>query len=96
MKMINEFEDATIVAFCALRCHTATPMRDPNGRIVFEVEGDIARSVEAFYTNQQIGIMDYVRIFKMIKSQIFTLKSMKRNEAREQLLSIDKGDGNGK
>lgn len=78
--MLNEFEDATIVAFLALRGHTATPLRNPNGRVVFEVEGDIARSVEAFYTNQQVGIMDYVRIFKMIKSQIFTMKAMKKNE----------------
>jgi len=81
--IFNEFEDATIVASLALRGHTVTPMRNPNGRIIFEVEGDIARDVESFYTNQHVGIMEYVSILKGIKSQIFTLKSMKRDEKRE-------------
>lgn len=79
----NEFEDATVVAFLALRGHTITPLRNPNGRIIFEVEGDIARDVEAFYTNQPVGIMEYVRTLKGIKSQIFTLKSMRRDEKRD-------------
>jgi hypothetical protein len=76
MNMFNEFEDATIVAFLALQGHKITPLRNPAGRIVFEVKGDITRSVEAFYANQKVGIMDYVRTLKMTKSQIFTLKAM--------------------
>ena len=80
--IFNEFEDATVVAFLALRGHIVTPIRNPNGRIIFEVEGDIARDVEAFYTNQPVGIMEYVRILKGIKSQIFTLKAMKLDEDR--------------
>ena len=81
--IFNEFEDATIVAFLALGGHIVTPIRNPNGRIIFEVEGDIARDVEAFYTNQPVGIADYVRTLKSIKSQIFTLKGMKGNVERE-------------
>lgn len=81
--IFSEFEDATIVAFFVLRGHTVVPMRNPNGRIIFEVEGDIARDVEAFYTNQPVGIMDYVSTLKGIKSQIFTLKSMKQDEKKD-------------
>jgi hypothetical protein len=80
--IFNEFEDATIVAFLALQGHTVKPLRNQNGRIIFEVEGDIARDVEAFYTNQQVGIMDYVRFLKSVRGQIFTLNAMKRNEKR--------------
>ena len=84
--MADKFEDATIVAFFALQGHKITPLRNPDGRIVFEVEGDIARSVEAFYTNQPVRIMDYVRTLKTVKSQIFTLKAMRRSG----------GEGNGR
>ena len=80
--IFNQFEDATIVAFLALRGHIVTPIRNLNGRIIFEVEGDIARDIDAFYTNQPVGIMEYVGILKGIKSQIFTLKSMKRDVNR--------------
>jgi len=73
---VNEFEDATVVAFLALRGHAVTPFKKPNGRVMFEVEGDIARDVDAFYQNEKVGILDFIRIFKSIRGSIFTLKTV--------------------
>lgn len=73
---VNEFEDATVVAFLALRGHTVTPFKNPNGRVMFEVEGDIVRDVDAFYQNEKVGILDFIRIFKSIRGSIFTLKTV--------------------
>ncbi len=75
----TEFEDATIVAYLALRGHTITPLRNQSGRIIFEIEGDIAADIEAFYQNHTVGIMDYVRILKSIRGQIFTMKAIRRS-----------------
>jgi len=81
-RIVNDFEDATVVAFLALRGHIVTPLRSQSGRIIFQVEGDISRDVEDFYLNQPVGVMDYVRTLKGIKSQIFTLKTLRRDENR--------------
>jgi hypothetical protein len=75
-KELNEFEDVTIAAFLAIHGHVVTPLRNPNGRIIFEVEGNIAPNIEAFYANQSVGIMDYVRMLKSLRSSIFTMKTM--------------------
>ena len=75
-KPVNEFEDAFIVAFLALRGHQITPYKK-NGRVVFEVIGDIARDVEAFYLNQTVGILDYCSMVKSVRSSIFNLKAIK-------------------
>ena len=69
-RIFNEVEDITIAAFLALRNHIVTPLKYPDGRRAFEVQGDIARDVEAFYTNQPVGIMDYVASLKWIQGQI--------------------------
>lgn len=76
MKQTHEFEDATIVAFLACQGHQITPLRNSNGRVVFEVDGDISKDIEAFYANQLVGVADYVRTFKALRSSIFTLKAM--------------------
>jgi len=79
IRPVNDFEDATIVAYLAYRGHQVTPCKKLNGRIVFTVTGDIARDVEAFYQNQNVGVLDYIRILKMIRSSIFNLRAMKGN-----------------
>jgi hypothetical protein len=73
---ISEFEDSLIVAFLALKGHQITPYKK-NGRVVFEVIGDIAQDVEAFYQNQNIGVLDYSRMVKSVRSSIFNLKAVK-------------------
>lgn len=83
MKQLNEFEDVTIVAFLALKGHNITPLKTSSGRIAFEVEGDIAADVDAFHTNQAVGIMDYVRMLKSLRSTIFTMKAVWQRKVGE-------------
>jgi hypothetical protein len=73
---INEFEDSLIVAFLALQGHKITPYKK-NGRVVFEVVGDIAQDVEAFYQNEKVGVLDYSAMVKSVRSSIFNLKAVK-------------------
>jgi hypothetical protein len=77
-KPVNEFEDSLIVAFLALRGHQVTPYkRRDTGRVIFEVVGDIARDIEAFYLNQEVGVRDYVGMVKWVRKSIFNLKAIK-------------------
>ena len=75
--VVNEFEDSFFVAFLASRGHQYTPCKRDNGRVSFEVIGDISRDVEAFYLNQQVGVLDYISILKSVRSSIFNLKGIK-------------------
>lgn len=76
-KPVNEFEDSLIVAFLALQGHQITPCKRHNGRVIFEVIEDISRDVEAFYLNQEVGVLDYSRMLKSVRSSIFNLKAVK-------------------
>ncbi len=76
-KTVNEFEDALFVAFLALRGHQITPCKQSNGRVIFEVTGDIARDIEAFYLNNNVGVLDYSSMVKFVRSSISNLKAVK-------------------
>lgn len=76
-KPVNQFEDSFFVAFLALRGHQITPCKQHNGRVTFEVIGEITRDVEAFYLNQGVGVLDYSRMVKSVRSSIFNLKAIK-------------------
>ena len=73
-KPVNEFEDILFVAFLEYRGHTVTPYKQPNGRVVFEIISDISRDVEAFYLNQQVGVLDYSNIIKNLERRIKNIK----------------------
>ena len=73
-KPVNEFEDILFVAFLEYRGHTVTPYKQPNGRVVLEVIGNIAGDVEAFYLNKEIGVLDYSNIIKNLERRIKNTK----------------------
>ncbi|MGO9138357.1 MAG: hypothetical protein ACLP9S_18585 [Syntrophales bacterium] len=72
---VNEIEDVTLAAFLQQRGRSITPRRKPNGRVVFEARGDITADIQALYSNQQVGILDFIRILKSLRSSIFALKT---------------------
>jgi hypothetical protein len=76
-KSVHEFEDTSFVAFLALRGHHYTPQKKPNGRVAFEIEGDVARDVEAFYLNQSVGVLEFCQILKTVRNSIFNLKALR-------------------
>ena len=72
----HTFEDASIVAFLSLRNFKITPHKEPNGKVVFFVEGENVDSALAdLYDNAQIGVLDFIKTFKALRSSIFSLKA---------------------
>lgn len=77
----SEIEDANVAAFLVLQGHVAIPWRDAenNAHIVFHFDSDIKRDVESFYKEEtMVSIKKYVQCFKMIKSEMYAMKSMER------------------
>jgi hypothetical protein len=85
---ITLLEDTSLVAFLMLRGHKVTPLRskeptveEPQVRIAFEVHGDIAEDTDDYYDNVFVGISDYVKCLKSVRSSMF---NMKRIEPRKK------------
>ncbi|HBR21984.1 MAG TPA: hypothetical protein DD713_05370 [Nitrospiraceae bacterium] len=78
--MVNDIEDVTIAAFLFLKGHEVTPYRRTDGHVVFEVSDNITRDVEALYANEKVGVLDYIKILKSLRSSIFALKSLRKRE----------------
>ena len=74
---VHEFEDSAFVAFLVLRGHQYIPVMKQNGRVAFEVAGDITGDVEAYYLNHPVGVREYGQVLKSIRSSIFNMKSMR-------------------
>jgi len=71
-------EDTALVAFLMLRGHKVMPIRkveDPN-RIAFSVAGDIKLDMDLYNKNYEVGIQDYVKSLKMVRSMMFNAKSV--------------------
>jgi hypothetical protein len=77
-KKTTEIEDATIIAFLSLKGHHINPYRRADGRVVFKVSGDISHTLHELYSNVHIGILDYIKSLKTIRSSIFTIKAFGR------------------
>ncbi len=70
------FEDASIVTFLSLRNFKVTPQKDLNGRVVFLVEGEnIDSTLADLYSNASVGVLDFIKTFKALRSSIFALKA---------------------
>jgi hypothetical protein len=77
------FEDTNIVAFLIMRGHKIKPWRCTDGmRVAFDIEGDVSTDLEMYYSNVQVGIQDFVKNLKMVKSCIANMKSFGRNRPR--------------
>jgi hypothetical protein len=76
-------EDTALVAFLSLQGHRVVPIRskeptpeEPQVRIAFEVYGSINADIEAYHNNAMIGISEYVRHLKQVRSSMFNLKAI--------------------
>jgi hypothetical protein len=71
---VTIIEDAMLVAWLSLKKHKITPKRRPDGRIVFEITGNIDSDLEELYANGKVGALDFLKALKTIRSSIFALK----------------------
>ena len=85
-----KIEDTTIVAFLKLRGYAIVPFlykddkEDP--RVSFGVQGDkkqIEIEMSNFFKNASVGIQDYCRCLKDVKSAMYNLKRISRENNRQ-------------
>ena len=70
-----------LVAFMKLKGHIAIPWisrDDPaDPRVSFDLQGDnekIESDMQGFYNNEQVGIQDFTRAYKEVKSLMYNMK----------------------
>lgn len=80
----TNLDDTSLVAFLALKGHAIVPQisrESPELRVSFDITGDdqqIEKDIESFYHNEQVGVFDFVRKLKEVKSQMHNLKRVGR------------------
>lgn len=79
-------EDANIVAFLVMKGYIAIPYiksessESQGSRVAWDVQGDadaIQAEINIFWANERVGIWDYVRTLKDIRSSMYNIKSIK-------------------
>ena len=86
VKDVTVIEDAMIVAYLVMKNYLAIPYikseatSNQGSRVAWDVQGDqnaIENEIKMFWANEKVGIRDYARVLKDIRSNMYTLKSMK-------------------
>lgn len=67
------FRDFSIVAFLKLKGLAIKPKKTPDG-VLFDVTGDIEKTLQCLYQNEAVGALDLIEAIKSIRSIIFSLK----------------------
>jgi hypothetical protein len=85
--MTTSLEDTMLVAFLMLKGHTAIPWLckdDPKDkRVAFDIQGNlkqIEEDMQSYYANEPIGIQDFCRQLKSVKSILYNLKRIGETE----------------
>lgn len=76
------FSDPTIPAYIKASKKTirVLPHKDSTGTVVFVVEGDkelIEEAISEFYRNALIGVLDFIKELKELRSSIYVLRGEK-------------------
>ena len=78
--------DANIAAYLVMKGYIAIPFikskssGDQSSRVAWDIQGTqgaIDKEMKLYYGNERVGILDYVRILKDIRSEMYTIKSIK-------------------
>jgi hypothetical protein len=78
--------DANVAAFLILKGLVLIPFiknratDDQSARVAWDVQGDpdaIDKEVKNYYRNEKIGILDYVKILKDIRGEMYQIKAVK-------------------
>jgi hypothetical protein len=77
------FSDPSIPAYfqASNKPFKVIPQRASNGQVEFCVEGNnIDGALNELYGNTAVGVLDYIKALKGLRSSIFALKRVKDNE----------------
>jgi len=87
VKPVTSLEDTSLIAYLKLKGHTLIPWisrDDPTDiRVSFDIQGEelqIEKDMQSFYDNEQVGIQDFCRNLKEVKSAMYNLKRIKVRE----------------
>ena len=67
-------EDAILTGILKAFGCNYTPQRDPFGKVVFRIEGDVEGTLEKIYGNKPVGALDVLQAIKNARQAIFSLK----------------------
>jgi len=91
MKKVTTIEDANIVAFLVLRGFIAIPFiqtekggdigrgTDTSSMVAWDIEdedGKVDAEIKMYYSNEKVGVHDYVRVLKDVRSQMYSTKQV--------------------
>lgn len=83
----TNLEDTSLVAFLKLKGHVTIPWisRDDETdiRVSFDIQGEqrnIERDMQAFYDNEKVGIQDFCRCLKDVKSAMYNMRKIGRTK----------------
>jgi hypothetical protein len=74
------FSDPTIPSFfvAANKPFKVSPQKNPSGQVEFHVEGtNIDGALEELYGNAKVGVLDFIKALKSLRSSIFALKGQR-------------------
>jgi len=87
VKPVTSLEDTSLIAYLKLKGHILIPWisrDDPSDiRVSFDIQGNelqIEKDMQTFYDNEQVGIQDFCRNLKEVKSTMYNLKRIKTRE----------------
>jgi hypothetical protein len=75
-------EDANVVAYLIMKGHIAIPfishISDHTARVSWDIQGDVEDTLRGYYSNESVGVRDFVRILKDVRSEMYSTKTMAR------------------
>ena len=77
------FSDPTIPSFfqASKKPFNVIPTRNLSGQVEFIVEGDnIDGALSELYANAPVGVLDFIRCLKGLRSSIFALKGVRNGK----------------
>jgi hypothetical protein len=77
----TNLEDTMLVAFMVLKGHKIKLWRDATNpdHVSFDILGspdEIEASMKEYYENKEVGVADFVRCLKDVKSQMYNMKKI--------------------
>ena len=80
-RTLTKLEDTSLVAFMVLKGHKIKIWRcvEEPYRVSFDIEGSpdqIEVDMKKYYDNESVGIQDFVRCLKEVKSQMYNFKKI--------------------
>jgi len=77
----TNLEDTSLVAFMLYKGHKIKPWKDTldHNHVSFDIIGNIdtiETDMQKFYSNEQVGIQDFVKCLKSVKSEMYNLKKL--------------------